>query len=120
MIAAITTIFSSQAVDALGTGVLFTILAGINVLNAGFVIVCYIRGTKWRLAFEEKHMPELYAKSMEDCQPVSTTTLNTVTVSEKVPKENIEVTLPSKETVGNDNDRIERIQTQHSACYSIA
>ncbi|CAO3636166.1 unnamed protein product [Mucor hiemalis] len=120
LIAAITTIFSSQAVDALGTGVLFTILAGINVLNAGFVIVCYIRGTKWRLAFEEKHMPELYAKSMEDCQPVSTTTLNTVTVSEKVPKENIEVTLPSKETVGNDNDRIERIQTQHSACYSIA
>lgn len=120
LIAAITTIFSSQAVDALGTGVLFTILACINVLNAGFVILTYVRGTKWRLAFEEKHMPELYAKSMENCQPVSKSTLNTVTVSEQLPKENIDVTPPSKERTGNENDRIERIQTQHSACYSIA
>lgn len=94
LVAAITTAFSADAVHAVGTGVLFTILAVINVLNCGFVIVCYLYGYKWRLLFEEKHMPELYEISMKKTQV-----------------KNVELL---------ENSDIERIQTQHSACFSIA
>ncbi|KAG0763520.1 hypothetical protein G6F62_002794 [Rhizopus arrhizus] len=64
--AAITSIFSSSAVDALGNGILFSILAGINVLNAGFVLSCYFFGYRWRIRFEEKHMPQLLEKSFDN------------------------------------------------------
>ncbi|KAI8076277.1 major facilitator superfamily domain-containing protein [Thamnidium elegans] len=96
LVAAITTAFSADAVHAVGTGVLFTILAVINVLNCGFVIVCYLYGYKWRLKFEEKHMPELYEISMRKTQ------------------------VKKVELLEKKEDGIERIQTQHSACYSIA
>ncbi|CAO3660280.1 unnamed protein product [Rhizopus stolonifer] len=87
--AAITSIFSSSAVAALGTGVLFSILAAVNILNAGFVISCYFFGYQWRKRFEEKHMPNLWSKS----EPL-----------EKI----------------NSKHDIEKIETNHSICYSIA
>lgn len=116
IVAAITTIFSAQAVDSLGTGVLFTILGCINLLNAGFVILCYVRGTKWRIAFEEKHMPELYAKSME-------TTITPQVQNEKLDihsSEKQQDQVLSKSNNIANNDRIERVATHHSTCYSIA
>ncbi|KAI9478349.1 MAG: major facilitator superfamily domain-containing protein [Benjaminiella poitrasii] len=60
LVGAVTTLFSSTAIHALGNGIVFTILAVLGLLNAGFVIVCYLYGMKWRRKFEEKHMPDLY------------------------------------------------------------
>lgn len=87
--AAITSIFSSSVVAALGNGVLFSILAAVNILNAGLVISCYFFGYQWRKRFEEKHMPNLWSKS----EPL-----------EKI----------------NSKHDIEKIETNHSICYSIA
>lgn len=110
--AAITSIFSSSVVHALGTGVLFSILAAINLLNAGFVLTCYFFGTKWRVRFEEKHMPELLEESIKDKKSNEDSR-----DSDKRPVEN-------KEMDGQDTqaqrDTIERIETNHSVCYSIA
>ncbi|KAG1498681.1 hypothetical protein G6F47_011220 [Rhizopus delemar] len=95
--AAITSIFSSSAVDALGNGILFSILAGINVLNAGFVLSCYFFGYRWRIRFEEKHMPQLLEKPFDN---------------DKTLKK-----INSKEEQMN-KDIIERVETNHSLCYS--
>lgn len=56
--AAITTVFFSADIDGLENGIMFTILVVIGILNSVFVIVCYLKGTKWRRSFEEKHMPD--------------------------------------------------------------
>ncbi|KAI9244232.1 major facilitator superfamily domain-containing protein [Sporodiniella umbellata] len=50
--AAITSIFSTSVVDALGNGILMSILAGITTLNIGFIITCYYYGYSWRTQFE--------------------------------------------------------------------
>lgn len=129
--AAITTIFSADVVNALGTGILYSILAGITLLNAGFVIICYIRGYKWRLKFEEKYMPELYKISMAnqgqgtmlvDDEEAAVVQDEKVEVDNQLKKEQSqqqnELTINNK---NNDEDiRIERVTTQHSAIYSIA
>ncbi|KAI9251450.1 major facilitator superfamily domain-containing protein [Phascolomyces articulosus] len=52
--AAIMTIFSTEALHTLGTGILFSILAAINVVNIIFVVLCMIRGQHWREAYAEK------------------------------------------------------------------
>jgi hypothetical protein len=136
VVAAITTIFSADAVDGLGTGILFSILAGVTFLNAGFVIICYLRGYKWRLKFEEKYMPELYEISMADAA------IGNHDEEDRIQDEKMEYDQSNKQQVldinksSNDEDnnriertqtqrsvaidRIERITTQHSAVYSIA
>jgi MFS family permease len=48
VVAAIVTAFSIQSLDAIGPGILFSILAGLNVLNIGNILVCMKFGEKWR------------------------------------------------------------------------
>ncbi|CEP09811.1 hypothetical protein [Parasitella parasitica] len=52
--AAIATIFSSQCMEAAGTGVLFTILAAVNVANCFTLVAVMVWGKKWREKFEER------------------------------------------------------------------
>ncbi|KAL9559624.1 hypothetical protein MBANPS3_000330 [Mucor bainieri] len=54
VLAAVATIFSSQCVEAAGTGILFTILAAINVVNCLTLVAVMIWGKKWRENFEER------------------------------------------------------------------
>ncbi|KAL1933462.1 hypothetical protein VTP01DRAFT_7552 [Rhizomucor pusillus] len=64
---AITAIFSTQALHGPGPGpgILYTILAAINVANIGFVVVCTNYGQRWRQAMKtttantDKDNPEL-------------------------------------------------------------
>ncbi|KAG2220826.1 hypothetical protein INT45_004487 [Circinella minor] len=49
---AITAIFSTSAVESVGPGILFTILAAVNILNASFIVLTYYFGEKWRIDFE--------------------------------------------------------------------
>ncbi|CAO0794753.1 unnamed protein product [Mucor circinelloides] len=100
--AAITTVFSSAAVDGLGNGIMFTILAVIGILNGGFIIACYLKGTKWRRSFEQKHMPDLYILNNPDLADVSE-----LDKSNKV-----------EFTKQNEGQELEKIHTQHSACIA--
>lgn len=52
--AAIATIFSSQSVEAAGTGILFSILAAINLVNCLTLVAVMIWGKRWREKFEER------------------------------------------------------------------
>ncbi|KAG2196808.1 hypothetical protein INT47_002735 [Mucor saturninus] len=54
IIAATTTIFSSTSLNALGPGILFTILAVLNVVNIISVLLVMFCGRKWRTSFEER------------------------------------------------------------------
>lgn len=54
VLAAVATIFSSQCVEAAGTGVLFTILAAINVVNCLTLVAVMVWGKKWRENFEHR------------------------------------------------------------------
>ncbi|CEP07676.1 hypothetical protein [Parasitella parasitica] len=94
IVAAITTVFSSAAVDGLGNGIMFTILAVIGILNGGFVVACYLRGTKWRRSFEQKHMPDLYVLNSLGQPDISTLVKQ------------------------NEEQGLEKIHTQHSACIA--
>lgn len=100
--AAITTVFSSAAVDGLGNGIMFTILAVIGILNGGFIIACYLKGTQWRRSFEQKHMPDLYILNNPDLADVS----------DLGKSEKIEFAKQSEE------QDLEKIHTQHSACIA--
>ncbi|CAO3642100.1 unnamed protein product [Mucor fragilis] len=71
LFAAITTVFSSAAVEGLGNGIMFTILAVIGILNGCFIIACYLKGTQWRRSFEQKHMPDLYILNNPNLADVS-------------------------------------------------
>ncbi|RCH93736.1 hypothetical protein CU098_008459 [Rhizopus stolonifer] len=66
VIAAITTIFSSSSVKAIGPGILFTILAGINMLNIITVLLVRFQGRKWRTRFEMKIKATGQAKGDEE------------------------------------------------------
>lgn len=48
LVAAIVTAFSVQCIEAIGSGILFSILAGVNFLNIGNVLICMKFGEKWR------------------------------------------------------------------------
>ncbi|GAB5589290.1 hypothetical protein Unana1_04190 [Umbelopsis nana] len=50
LVAAIITAFSIQCIQAIGPGPLFSILAGINVLNIVNVLLCMKFGERWRTA----------------------------------------------------------------------
>ncbi|KAK4509397.1 uncharacterized protein ATC70_007748 [Mucor velutinosus] len=52
--AAIVTIFSTSIVRAAGPGVVFSILAGISVLNSIPVLLVQRYGKQWRTSFEQK------------------------------------------------------------------
>lgn len=54
VLAAVATIFSSQCVEAAGTGILFTILAAVNVINCLTLVAVMVWGKKWRESFEER------------------------------------------------------------------
>lgn len=54
VLAAVATIFSSQCVEAAGTGILFTILAAINVVNCLTLVAVMVWGKRWRENFEER------------------------------------------------------------------
>jgi hypothetical protein len=54
VVAAIATLFSSAAVDAVGPGILFTILAAINVANIALILLILVYGKKWRTSFEKR------------------------------------------------------------------
>ena len=54
IVAAIIGIFSTSFVRALGPGILFTIIASINVANMGLSLLVYVYGRKWRTNFEER------------------------------------------------------------------
>ncbi|KAI8992038.1 major facilitator superfamily domain-containing protein [Mycotypha africana] len=54
IVGAISTIFSSSAVEAAGPGILYTILAAINVANCLTVVAVMIFGRKWRTDFEKR------------------------------------------------------------------
>ena len=47
-------IFSTEALHTLGTGILFSILAAINVANIIFIVLCMIYGQRWREAYAVK------------------------------------------------------------------
>ena len=47
-------IFSTEALHTLGTGILFSILAAINVANIIFVVLCMVYGQRWREAYAGK------------------------------------------------------------------
>lgn len=83
---------------------MFTILAVIGVLNGGLVIACYLRGTKWRRAFEKKHMPELYILN------------NSQVGGAEAHNEKLDYGLTVDQTVQKDNGQIERVRSHHSAC----
>lgn len=51
---AITTIVSSSCVNAVGNGVLFTILAAVNTVNIITVLLVMAYGRTWRTNFERK------------------------------------------------------------------
>ncbi|KAI9247685.1 major facilitator superfamily domain-containing protein [Phascolomyces articulosus] len=54
VVAAIMAIFSTEALHTLGTGILFSILAAINVVNIIFIVLCMLKGQRWREAYAEK------------------------------------------------------------------
>ncbi|KAK4521317.1 uncharacterized protein ATC70_011932 [Mucor velutinosus] len=54
LLGAIVTIFSTSCVRSAGSGIVFTILAAISVLNITFVLLVKVYGRKWRTAFEER------------------------------------------------------------------
>lgn len=54
IVGAVTAVVSSIAMDALGPGILFTLLAVINIVNIIFIALCYIYGERWRTSFEKK------------------------------------------------------------------
>ncbi|KAI9495936.1 major facilitator superfamily domain-containing protein [Zychaea mexicana] len=54
VVAAIMAIFSTEALHTLGTGILFSILAALNIVNIVFVVMCMISGQRWREAHAEK------------------------------------------------------------------
>ncbi|KAI7881722.1 major facilitator superfamily domain-containing protein [Mucor mucedo] len=54
VIAAITAIFSSTSLNAVGPGILFSILAVLNVINIITVLLVMVYGKKWRTNFEER------------------------------------------------------------------
>ncbi|ORY94533.1 major facilitator superfamily domain-containing protein [Syncephalastrum racemosum] len=67
---AITAIFSTQAIDKAGTGILFTILAVINVLNILLIIACSVFGEKWREQFEHQHGHAMPATALHETKGV--------------------------------------------------
>jgi MFS family permease len=48
VVAAIVTAFSIQCLEAIGPGILFSILAGLNVLNIVNILICMKVGERWR------------------------------------------------------------------------
>jgi hypothetical protein len=54
IVAAVTTIISTYCLRAVGPGILFSILAGINVVNIIFVLLVLVYGKKWRTDFEKR------------------------------------------------------------------
>ncbi|KAI8137472.1 major facilitator superfamily domain-containing protein [Fennellomyces sp. T-0311] len=54
IVAAITTVFSTDVVESIGPGILFTILAAVNIANIVFVALTYFFGERWRTNFETK------------------------------------------------------------------
>lgn len=54
VIGAITTIISSNCVNALGTGVMFTILAAVNTVNIITALLVMTYGRNWRANFEQR------------------------------------------------------------------
>lgn len=91
--AAITTVFSSQAVAAIGNGILFTILAAVGVANGVFVLATYYRGTKWRRSFEKKHMPDLYIINDPNINVA-----DPVVEDEKIPQQDADLDLQLQKT----------------------
>ncbi|KAI9491754.1 major facilitator superfamily domain-containing protein [Zychaea mexicana] len=65
IVGAVTAVFSTDAVDALGPGILFTILAAINIVNFIFVLLTYYYGEAWRTNFETNvlHRPPSDSKA---------------------------------------------------------
>ncbi|KAG2171781.1 hypothetical protein INT43_008161 [Umbelopsis isabellina] len=61
IVAAIVTAFSIQCIEAIGTGPLFSILAGINVLNILNVLVVRRYGERWRSAAMKREGLEVVA-----------------------------------------------------------
>lgn len=53
-VSAIVCVFSTPCLHALGPGVLFSILSGINLANIGLLVMVIIYGRKWRIRFEER------------------------------------------------------------------
>ncbi|KAI8080746.1 major facilitator superfamily domain-containing protein [Gilbertella persicaria] len=98
--AAITTVFSSTAVDALGNGIMFTILGVVGFLNGGLVLLCYFRGTQWRRRFEQKHMPDLYILN----NPQLFDSTDVKPMDDPKLQQNI--------------NQLEKIHTQHSTCIA--
>ncbi|KAI9244130.1 major facilitator superfamily domain-containing protein [Phascolomyces articulosus] len=54
IVGAVTAIFSTNAVESIGPGILFTVMAVINIVNVLFVVLTYYFGEKWRMDFETK------------------------------------------------------------------
>ncbi|KAL9544813.1 hypothetical protein MBANPS3_007445 [Mucor bainieri] len=54
LLGAIVTIFSTSCVQSAGTGIVFTVLAAISVVNIIFVLLVKVYGRKWRTKFEKR------------------------------------------------------------------
>ncbi|ORY91427.1 major facilitator superfamily domain-containing protein [Syncephalastrum racemosum] len=54
IVAAIVTIFSTDALHNLGPGILYTIVAAVNIVNIVFVVIAMIFGQRWREAYDHK------------------------------------------------------------------
>ncbi|KAI8391282.1 major facilitator superfamily domain-containing protein [Radiomyces spectabilis] len=62
--AAIATLFSSQALHAAGPGILYTIIAAINVANIALIVLVMVFGQRWRTRYE--HKSHTAGPNMED------------------------------------------------------
>ncbi|KAI7879282.1 MFS general substrate transporter [Lichtheimia hyalospora FSU 10163] len=56
--AAIMAIFSTQALHSVGPGILFTVLAAVNVLNILVIVMCMLFGQRWRRKFASKQIEQ--------------------------------------------------------------
>jgi hypothetical protein len=54
LIAAVVTLFSTQCVRLAGPGIVFTVLAGISIINIVPVLLVKAYGQAWRTNFEKK------------------------------------------------------------------
>jgi hypothetical protein len=54
LVAAVVTLFSTQCVRSAGPGIVFTVLAGISIINIVPVLLVKVYGQVWRTNFEKK------------------------------------------------------------------
>ncbi|KAI7908200.1 major facilitator superfamily domain-containing protein [Cokeromyces recurvatus] len=108
IVAAVTTIFSSSCLNAIGPGILYTILAAINVANCVTLLIVMVFGKGWRTAFEKRTGGEVPTTTSESQDPSS---------KEKIVDESSLDTANKEKTNSNEYD--EELAIVHSRMSQI-